>query len=248
MASDVPGTSLRAYRINNTRDRHWDRLMAIYEGVFERGEKEPPECLAAHLSAEGHEKPGGHIVLAAIEAVGDCLGGIIFSYLGAVNSGYVSYLMVAPEAQGRGIGRGLVHAARHALDVQARRWGRRGADGVFTELQKELVAEPRTYARFRFWERLGVRPLDFEWEYPELANGRTPVPMYLAFGSFTGERPWTPGALVSVVDSIFTATYAHLPGADAVRARIVARLAARTPHLPVAYREVGNAPVPGAQP
>jgi len=39
MASDVPGTSLRAYRINNTRDRHWDRLMAIYEGVFERGEK-----------------------------------------------------------------------------------------------------------------------------------------------------------------------------------------------------------------
>ncbi|MBI4013076.1 MAG: GNAT family N-acetyltransferase [Candidatus Rokubacteria bacterium] len=209
MASDVADTSLCAYRINDARDPNWDRLMAIYESVFERGEKEPSECLAANLSAEGREKPGGHIVLAAIGAGGDCLGGdclggIIFSHLNAVNCGYVSYLMVAPQAQGRGIGSGLVHAARRALDVQAR-------------------------------------------TYPELANGRTPAPMYLAFGSFTAERRWTRGALVSVVDSIFTATYAHLPGAEVVRARIVARLAARPPHLSVTYRQVGDAPVPRAQ-
>lgn len=224
------------HRVSDAADPYWDALMAIYELVFQEGEKEPRPSLEAQLSTQEDERRGGHIVLAALHGGRTCVGGVIFSYLEAVNCGYISYLMVRPDTRRRGIGRELFYAARSVLDRNAYKLARTHAEGVFTELERESSSDPHTYERFQFWERLGVRPLDVEWEYPELAPGRRPLEMYLAYGSFTSRRHWTPPALADAVNEIFLATYAYLPGAEGALARLRYHLACRQPDLPIPYR------------
>jgi hypothetical protein len=85
-----------------------------------------------------------------------------------------------------------------------------------TELQRELPDVPSTCVRFRFWERLGVIPLDFLWAYPELIPGESPLPMYLAYCGFGVHRQLTPLALRMATTAIFQATYAYLPGSPSV--------------------------------
>lgn len=224
------------HRIRRVDDPHWDALMSIYETVFKEGEKESRASFEANLSVEGREITGGHIVLASLDAYGNSRGGIIFSYLRAVNCGYISYLMVEPGMRWRGLGTGLFYAAKAVLDSHAQTVGHAAVDGVFTEIEKESPLDPDTRERFRFWERLGVFPLDVEWIYPELAPGRTPVNMYLAYGPLGGRRTWTVTTLKSAVKEIFRVTYVYLPEASSALTKVLGRLEAISPNATIAYR------------
>ncbi len=233
-SSAIVGTHFQ--RIRQVDEPQWDALMSIYEAVFKEGEKESRASLEANLSAEGYEATGGHIVLVALDAYGNSLGGIIFSYLRAVNCGYISYLMVEPGMRQRGLGTSLFYAAKAVLDSQAQAVGHAAVHGVFTEIEKESSLDPDTCERFRFWGRLGVLPLDVEWVYPDLAPGRTPVNMYLAYGPFGTHHIWNATMFKSAVEEIFRATYSYLPEAPSALTRVLGGLEAVSPNAIIAYR------------
>lgn len=223
------------HRIRRVDDPHWDALMSIYEAVFEEGEKESRASFEANLSAEGREITGGHIMLASLDAYGNSRGGIIFSYLRAVNCGYISYLLVEPSMRRRGFGTGLFYAAKAVLDSHVQTVGHAAVDGVFTEIERGSPLDPDTCERFRFWERLGVFPLDVEWVYPELAPGRRPVNMYLAYGPLGARHTWTATTLKSAVEEIFRVAYAYLPEAPAALTKVLGGLEAVSPDATIAY-------------
>lgn len=225
----------RFHRVTQPSDPYWDRLMTLYEATFKEGEKESRSSLEAQLCPEGVESSGRPIGLAFVNA-DHVHGGIIFSYLDAVNSGFISYLVVALDVRHQGLGTELFQVCKSVLDRIA--CGRSGAaaDGIFTELEKESPERPETYRRFRFWDRLGVFPLDIEWVYPELRPGQAPVEMYLAYGASGSKRRWTAASLSLAARAIFRTTYADVPGAEEALEKILATLAKLPPHALIPYR------------
>jgi hypothetical protein len=209
--------------------------MKLYEVTFKEGEKESRSSLEAQLCPEGVESSGRPIVLALVNA-NHVYGGIIFSYLAAVNGGFISYLMIAFEVRHQGLGTELFHVCKSFLDRIACDQSETAVDGIFTELEKESPEKLETYRRFQFWDRLGVFPLDTEWVYPELRPGQAPVEMYLAYGAPRSKRRWTAASLSLAARAIFSTTYADVPSAEEALEKILAALAKLPPHAPIPNR------------
>lgn len=240
MSRRLPVVRGRFRRLTRSNDPCWHRFMTLYETTFKEGEKEPRASLEAQLCPEGREATGAAIAIGFVTARDRVDGGIILSYLNSVNCGFISYLVVSPLLRCRGVGTQLFEEGKTVLQRAAESSGHVGVAGVFTELEKESPAEPRTLRRFRFWERLGVLPLDMEWVYPQLAPGRPPLSMYLAYGAFDGHRVWTAAGLARAATAIFRSTYADVAGAEAALQTVLAGLASHPPNAPIGYRSVAG--------
>lgn len=116
------------------------------------------------------------------EEDGKLLGGTVFHYFARPNTGFSSFMGVAPEARGRGIARRL-HEARFALLDEAA-GGR--VRGIFIDVvdperltEEELEAERRVSSdpvgRRKVFEALGFRRVDIPYEQPVGGPGGGPV-------------------------------------------------------------------------
>jgi GNAT superfamily N-acetyltransferase len=212
--------------------------MTIYENTFREGERESRRAFEDNLASEGNEKSGGHIILALLDREARCRGGIIFSYLEIINSGYISYLVVERSLRRLGHGSALFWAAKDTLDFSAHSLGHPSVHGIFAELERESLQDPLTYDRLRFWENLGVLPLDFSWAYPELIAGKTPVPMDLAYRGFGTHRQLTHASLCAATEAIFRSTYSYLPGCASVLETVRHVLTRYPPATPIPFRSL----------
>lgn len=223
-------------RLRNSSDPIWRPLIDLYTHVFEEGQRETERAILQNLVTSQNQKEGGHIVIAALGEDGSCIGGNIFSYLPAIDCGYISYIFVRPGWRNVGVGRALLEAMRRCLVSEAARLGHGWVRGLFAEIQRSDHPDEFIRQRFRFWKRAGVLPLDLDWRYPPLHEGEPPVPMYLAFGSY-GRRhtAWRPGDLEKVARAIFDATYSYLPSASYTFATIIDGLHQLPQDVPVPY-------------
>jgi GNAT superfamily N-acetyltransferase len=226
-------------RIRASADASWRPLMKLYEEAFEEGQRETERAILQNLDTDAFPREGGHLVIVAEEMPGVCLGGVLFSYLPAIDCGYVSYLVVAQLLRDRGIGTQILAETHRYLDDEAARVGHAPVRGIFTELEREDPGNPDTFRRFRFWARNGVRPLAVDWRYPALHGGQPPVPMYLAFGGLGGPPRWYPLELKNVATAIFDATYSYLPASVPTLAAIMADLDRMPPDQAVPYLSPG---------
>jgi GNAT superfamily N-acetyltransferase len=227
-------------RLFDPRREEWRALMGVYAASFEEAQRETEDGLITNLTSPRRPKKGGHIVISAISVDEPCVGGVIFSYLSGVDSGYASYVFVAPHWRRRSIGTALLNEMRTHLNVEAMQQGRAPVRGLFTEIQQESGADTHSSSLLEFWERNGVYPLAATWEYPPLRTNDVPVSTYLAFGPY-GDGPivWQPKDLEHVAQAIFAATYAYLPAAGATLARIVNGLRSLPQTHPVKYLKHG---------
>lgn len=139
----------------------------------------PPGVIRAMVSVPLAAR-GNFLVVA--EEGGEVLGGTLFHYMARPNTGFSSFMGVAPEARGRGLARRL-HEARFAvLDAAAK--GR--VNGVFIDVvapermsAAELEAERRVGSdpvqRRRVFQALGFRKVDLRYEQPVGGPGGGPV-------------------------------------------------------------------------
>lgn len=214
----------------------WRPLMQLYARTFDTRQRETEADLVTNLTTPERPTAGGHIVLSAEEPRDRVVGGAIFSYLPAVDSGYASYVFVDESRRGAGVGSRLLREIVQTLRAEAGSHGRPAPRGLFAEVQRADPADAAADTRFRFWRRNGLRPLAIDWHYPPLQDGVPAVASYLAFGSYAPEPvAWYPAGLEQVTAAIFDATYDYLPGARATRARIVAGLRSRPADQPVPY-------------
>jgi GNAT superfamily N-acetyltransferase len=129
----------------------------VYLPVFE-AQREP---LEAWLSALRDEQPYRMHVRLVVED-GAILGGITYELYPASGCGLVTYMVVVPQARGRGLGRRLLLDAADELN-------RRGARAVFGE-----VNDPRldgAWQRLQRFQRWGCRVVDARYVQPALGPG-----------------------------------------------------------------------------
>jgi GNAT superfamily N-acetyltransferase len=121
------------------------------------------DAFAAHrepLDAWLH--PHGYAFHAQVALDGDDIaGGITYELYPKSRCGLVTYMVVAPSARERGLGRTLLtSAARELYDA--------GARAVFGEVHRDA---PQRLARFQRW---GARLVDFAYVQPALGPGLEP--------------------------------------------------------------------------
>jgi GNAT superfamily N-acetyltransferase len=136
----------------------------IYLDAFS-AQREPLEAWLDHFSAgeAGPCDPRGYAFFAriALDERDEILGGITYELYPKSQAGLVTYMVVAPAARNRGLGRQLFEGAARALYDQ-------GARAVFGEVNRDA---PERLARFVRW---GARPVDVEYVQPALGPGLQP--------------------------------------------------------------------------
>lgn len=138
-----------------TPDR--EQLARFHAGIYLDAFTAQREPLENWLAPEGYEFDARLIF---DEHGDDIIAGITYEAYPKSRCGLVTYLVVAPHARGRGLGRRLFEYAAHDLYA-------RGARAVFGEVNRDA---PERVARFVRW---GSRVLDYAYVQPALGAGLT---------------------------------------------------------------------------
>lgn len=144
------------------------RLDEFHRGIYWDEFAEQHEPLATWQAALRGDKPYALTIELALD--GDRLaGGICIEHYPRSGCGLLTYIVVAPEQRGKGIGKRLQTAAVEALYA-------RGARLVFGELNDPRVTtlEPASVAwdRVRRNQRWGARVVQTRYVQPSLGDGR----------------------------------------------------------------------------
>jgi GNAT superfamily N-acetyltransferase len=100
----------------------------------------------------------------ALDDAGDILGGIVSELYPRSRCGLITYLVVAPRARERGLGRQLLdEAARSLYDA--------GAIAVLGEVNDPRVHGESARPRLERFQRWGARKLDVPYVQPSLGEG-----------------------------------------------------------------------------
>jgi GNAT superfamily N-acetyltransferase len=130
-----------------------EQLARFHAGIYLDAFSAQREPLESWLAADGYEFDA-RLVLDGDEII----AGITYEAYPKSGCGLVTYMVVAPHARERGLGRQLLTYA--ANDLYAR-----GARAVFGEVNRDA---PERIARFVRW---GARILDYPYVQPALGEG-----------------------------------------------------------------------------
>jgi GNAT superfamily N-acetyltransferase len=137
----------------------------------------PPQVLPRMLATQS---PQRHNLMLVAEEGAEVVGGAVFHYFPGPNTGFSSYMAVAPEGRGQGLARRL-HEARFAL-LDAEAGERAPVAGLFidvvaperltpAELEQERAVGSDPVARRQIFHRLGFRRVDVAYEQPAEGSG-----------------------------------------------------------------------------
>lgn len=158
--------------------------MELYVETFPRDERVPVREMAEMVSEASVPPPGGgrrHHVFVA-EAQGQVVGMRQFSYYKAASLGFFVYITVLPEWRRQGVGRMLVESAVAQCKFDAVSLGGK-LDAIMFECERPELAEgdERQFRedRLTHFRKLGARIVSRTYLQPALADGYSPVPLYL---------------------------------------------------------------------
>ena len=171
-ARDFELTDLRARRDQSLLAR----FVPLYEQIFsDPKQRENPKLWPPRLWAVPPEpEPLLHVLLAR-SARDEILGGAVCEYYRASSCGLLTYLLVAEQARGTGIGRVLTRAALSALRADAEQCSA-ALRAMFAEAEDPRATEDierRAYrvARLGLLAKLGAALVDVRFVQPDLGDG-----------------------------------------------------------------------------
>lgn len=197
---------MRIRQITNPKDAAIAAFGALQERTYADPDLLiPPEVLPHLLARQSGARR--NLMLVAEEGGGQVVGGTIFHYLGDANSGFSSFLAVAPEVRGQGLARRL-HEARLLLLDQAA-GARAPVPGIFIdvvaperlspdELTRERAMGLDPADRRRIFQRMGFRRVDVAYFQPaEGSGGEAVTSMDLLFCPREAGTDWVSADLVA---------------------------------------------------
>jgi GNAT superfamily N-acetyltransferase len=173
--------------ISDAKQRDFEDAYRLYCDAFPPGERESRIRIDAWLGTTGRaeQHPRNFIVIAELQR--RVVGMTTIQYVEALGAGLLGYEVVAPAVRGLGIGGCLANHSFKELARTHRALGEGRCLGVFAEIDFMAGGSMQRRRRLIFWERLGLRPLQIAWRYPQLEVGTRPSGMYLGF------KPLRPG-------------------------------------------------------
>ena len=159
---------MRSNQVGPVQDASDEELVAFHRGIYWDAFHAQHEPLDVWQRARRGELPYRLWVRVALDDAG-IAGGIAFERYPETGCGLLTYMVVAPHARGRGLGRQLVDDARATLgDVPA----------IYGEVNDPATQtrEPRDVAerRVSMFEHWGARLVDLRYVQPALAPGLAP--------------------------------------------------------------------------
>lgn len=170
--------SIHIRRIERPSDPAIMAFGELQERVFPDPELLIPPHVLPHMLAR--QTPQRRNFMLVAEAEGQVVGGALFHYLASSQTGFSSFLAVAPEWRGQGIARQL-HQARWTTLESAGPVHGLFIDVVAPErLVPEELARERAYGldpadRRRIFHRLGFRRVDVAYYQPADGPGEEPI-------------------------------------------------------------------------
>lgn len=213
-----------AIEIRAVTDPH-DPAIAAFGAIQERTYPEPdmlipPAYVPGMLATQSSERRNLMLVAALC---GTVVGGTLFHYFAGPNTGFSSFMAVAPEVRGQGVAH-AIHTARFALLNQAA-GDAAPVSGIFIdvvaperltpdEVERERGVGADPWIRRRIFQRLGFRRVDVAYYQPPEGSGgkaitnmdllyapRTPAPVVPAdLVGGTMRAYWTPWLGVAAAD------------------------------------------------
>ena len=186
MSSLAATDDLQAIRLSSVAESDRVRLLEayrtqVYEPAFPEAEiRENPRYWLDLLGSSPYPPPPQPQIEGVLLADGETIvAGVTIEHYRTARSGLLTYISVAPQWRGRGIGRRLVRAARDALDAMA------DADTpMFAETEPlEDAASPpeaaETLLRQKRLAGLGARLVAFDYVMPPLRPDSAPHRLHL---------------------------------------------------------------------
>ncbi len=200
--------SLRIRPLLSASDPAFPAVEALYEASFPPEERVPAHELARTIDPLLLSAPGQATVqhLLVAEDASSVVAMAYFSYLARVDLGFITYLAVAPELNGHGIGSRLLRACLDQLALDADFAGGALRATVFeTERVGDANDESDLAVRRRrlaFFDHAGAQVVTDAYVQPPLAEGLPAVPFNLLI--FPGRQPLTARELI---ESFYSEAY-----------------------------------------
>jgi ribosomal protein S18 acetylase RimI-like enzyme len=186
-------------------------LLAFYENLYAAAFPDPDEreSLAnmkryLRLKATGWYGTNNYHVRVLMDG-GRIAAGSVSDYLAGPNTGVIEFLVVAPDARRRGLGRRMLDDLEAALGADARAAGSKDLRAVVAEMNDPFRGALRSdsmdpFARLRIWSDWGFQKLDFPYVQPALSAEQRPVTsMLLAWKPVAPAGSAVPAATVKQV-------------------------------------------------
>jgi GNAT superfamily N-acetyltransferase len=144
-------------------------LAGFHHGIYREAFPEQYEPLEAWERALAGEAPYELTIDFAREGAA-IIGGICYELYPQSRCGFLTYLVVAPAARGRGVGKQLLDGALRSLRA-------RGAIAIFAEVNdperdgKTTETREEKAARLAMFMRWGAKLVDFPYVQPSLGPG-----------------------------------------------------------------------------
>lgn len=233
MTAGAQVEALTAIRLSQADAAERERLIAayranVYEPAFpDASIREDPQYWLDLLGpAEYPPPPQPLIEVVLLARGGEIVAGVTVEYYRTARCGLLTYISVAADRRGRGLGRRLMRTARATLDAMAEPGTPMFAETERLEDAADSVEASETILRQKRLAALGARLVRFDYVMPPLRPDTAPHRLHLML--MDPDREWSDveaAQVAALMRELAAALGADL-GASEDTARMMAALAA----------------------
>lgn len=196
MTAGAQVEALTAIRLSQADAAERERLIAAYRGnVYEPAfpdasiREDPQYWLDLLGAAEYPPPPQPLIEVVLLARGGEIVAGVTVEYYRTARCGLLTYISVAADRRGRGLGRRLMRTARATLDAMAGPGTPMFAETERLEDAADAVEASETILRQKRLAGLGARLVRFDYVMPPLRPDTAPHRLHLML--MDPDREWS---------------------------------------------------------
>ena len=195
-----------------------DDVFQLYDQSLPKEVREPHDILLRGLEIAKSSFPNQFHFLIGLEG-SELVSFACFHYLAEVNTGFLVYLITAPNVRSRGIGSYTLRKIEEILNKDASLTGYHSLKALVLEVERQELAHTEDekedcLKRNLFYERNGFKAYtEIDYIQPPLNGETTGVPLNLFMKDFQYTQ-WTREEAIRVIHSMYQKKYASVNGID----------------------------------
>lgn len=198
--------------VSSGQKEYLDDVFQLYDQSLPKEVREPHKILIRGLEISKSSLPNQFHLMIGLEG-NKLVSFASFHYLAEVNTGFLVYLITAPNIRSKGIGSNTLRKIEEILNTDARVAGYDTLKALVLEVERQELAyseeeKEECLRRNRFYERNGFKAItEIDYIQPPLNGEESGVPLHLYKKDFQ-EKQWTKEEIKSMIRSMYQEKYA----------------------------------------